>query len=99
MTNEEPDEEYSQPQINKGQKNINYELVRVDERIINVIRMLVDLLKQSKALPEAAPQSTASARLVTVNTIEAVLTDAAEINSKVAGIKPPGCEPPTYPIP
>jgi hypothetical protein len=86
--------EYSQKQINDGQTYINYELVRVDERIIKIIAMLVDLLKQSRALPEAAPNSTASARLNTVASIESALNDAAGINGRVAGIKPPGCAPP-----
>ena len=66
METQDPVKVYSQEDINKGQTHINYELVKVDDRIINIVRMLVDMLKQSKALPEAAPKSTASARLNTV---------------------------------
>lgn len=98
MDTQDPVTIYSQEQINKGQRHINYELVRVDDRLIKIIRMLVDMLKQAKAFPEAAPQSKASQRLATVKTIEDELDDVTSISSKVAGIKPPGCEPPTYPI-
>lgn len=94
MDTQDPVKVYSQEDINKGQTHINFELVRVDDRLISIIRMLVDMLKQSKALPEAAPNSTASARLNTVATIEAALAAVTTINSTVAGIKPPGCEPP-----
>ncbi|HET6975067.1 MAG TPA: hypothetical protein VFI24_02005 [Pyrinomonadaceae bacterium] len=82
----------SQEDINKGQRRINYELVRVDDKLIDVVRMLVELLKQTKALHPP----TAGARILTVETIENALKEAYEISAKVADIKPPGCEAP-YP--
>ena len=82
----------TQEEINYGQARINFELVRVDEKLIESLNALVTVLNTAKQDRSAAP----ALRQMDLSQVIASLEEAAEISGKVADIKPPGCEEP-YP--
>ena len=82
-----------QDQFNYNQGRINYELVEVDKKVIEALKMIVEFLKKLKELPPLANEL----KKVDFSSIEALLVRAQDTSKKVADIKPPGCEPPTYP--
>ena len=84
---------YSQDQIQFNQARINYELVEVDKKVIETLKMIVEFLKKLKELPPLAKEL----QDMDFRAIEALIAKAHETAIKVADIKPPGCEPPTYP--
>lgn len=82
-----------QAKINYGQARINYELNKVDEEVIKTLQMFTDFLKQVKELPPLAHLL----KDFDFSNIDAAIAKASDRSKKVADIKPPGCEPPTYP--
>ena len=73
---------YTQADINKGQRKINYALTLVDEKLAKAIEALRDAIR---ALP-----ATHHINLVEVNN---AISEAYGYSHQVAGIKPPGCDP------
>jgi hypothetical protein len=83
----------TQEDINKGQRNINYELCKVDERLIETLKVIAEFLKKVKELPPLANDL----KDFDLSKMDEALAKAQATNKRVADIKPPGCEPPTYP--
>lgn len=88
------DQEYNftQDEINQGQRRINFELCEVDMNVIEALKMIVETLKKVQALPPL----THDLQNIDFNKIEAALSKAYNTSKEVADIKPPGCEGP-YP--
>ncbi|HKG46067.1 MAG TPA: hypothetical protein VKB02_05040 [Pyrinomonadaceae bacterium] len=85
---------YTQDEINQGQRRINYELVEVDKTIIETLEMIAEFLKKVKEIPPLATHL----QHADFTKLDAAIAKAHKTNSKVADIKPPGCEaPPPYP--
>jgi len=82
---------YTLEEVSYGQARINYELVEVDETIIEGLNALIELLKTVKV--ERPGQGT---KEIDLTNVVAILEKASKISKKVAEIKPPGCEEP-YP--
>ena len=74
-------EEYSQDQVNEGQRKINYALTKVDEKLLNALIALKDSL-------DAGPAH----RQRHLDDLEAAITDLSNTIKRVAEIKPPGCD-------
>lgn len=81
---------YTQEEINKGQRRINYELCEVDSKLIEAINALLCLLKD----PRTPPQPSQGLRQADFSTVEAAISEATKISEEVADIDPPGCEGP-----
>ena len=75
-------ENYTQSQINSGQRKINYALTLVDGKLAKAIEALRDAIA---SLP--------AAHHIDLEGVNAAIKDAVETNQKVAGIQPPGCDP------
>jgi hypothetical protein len=73
---------YSQEAINYGQRRINYALTVVDERLLKAIEALRDAIA---ALP--------AAHNIYLNEVNAAIAYAYDTSSRVADIRPPGCDP------
>ena len=78
-------DDYTQAEINSGQRKINKALTVVDEKLIKVIEALRDALV---AFPPT--------HNINLDEVNKAITDASDTSKKVAGIKPPGCDP-TWP--
>lgn len=84
---------YDQPDYEKkfyeGQARINYELVRVNKKLIEALNTLIKLLQEDR--------SAHGLKHVDLTGFEALLKETSDIAEKVAGIDPPGClGPPPY---
>lgn len=75
-------DDYTQPEINKGQRKINYALTLVDEKLAKAIEALRDAVA---ALP--------AAHNIDLDEVNKAIDDALDTSRRVAGIKPPGCDP------
>jgi len=75
-------DDYSQSDINKGQRKINYALTLVDEKLAKAIEALRDAVA---ALP--------AAHNIDLEEVNKAINDAVDTSKQVAGIKPPGCDP------
>src|SRR5215213_1282743 len=75
-------EDFSQSAINRGQRRINYSLTMVDEKLAKALEALRDAIA---ALP--------AAHNIDLEEVNEAINDALETSRKVAGIKPPGCDP------
>ena len=75
-------EDFSQLAINRGQRKINYALTMVDEKLAKALEALRDAIA---ALP--------AAHNIDLKGVNEAINDALETGRKVAGIKPPGCDP------
>ena len=73
---------YTQSDINKGQRKINYALTVVDERLAKALVALRDAIA---ALP--------AAHNIDLKGVDAAIKDAVDTSRLVAGIQPPGCDP------
>lgn len=78
-------ENYTQSEINSGQRKINYALTLVDEKLAKAIEALRDAIA---ALP--------TAHNIDLEGLNKAIKDAVDTSRQVAGIKPPGCDP-TWP--
>lgn len=79
-------DDYSQSDINKGQRKINYALTLVDEKLAKAIEALRNAVE---AIPGAKQH-------IDLEAIDKAIKDAVDTSKQVAGIKPPGCDP-TWP--
>ena len=75
-----------------GQARINYELVEVNEALIEGLTALVEILKTVKVERSGSH----GVKEIDLSGVVALLEKASGISKKVAEIKPPGCEEP-YP--
>ncbi len=78
-----------QQAFNKGQAQINYQLVEVNKKLIEAINTLVAILtalRDDRSSPHQLRQ-------MDLTQVVAAVTEATEINEMVAGIDPPGCDP------
>ncbi len=82
---------YTQPEINEGQKRINYELNEVDKKIIEALRALIGIIKDERTTPPSK-----GSRQMDFSTVDAALSVASTKSDEVADIDPPGCQGP-YP--
>jgi hypothetical protein len=72
-----------------NQARINYELVRVDKKLIEALEKLIKLLQ--------AERSAQGLKQMDLTGFEDLLTEAGKIATDVASIDPPGCQgPPPY---
>jgi len=87
MANEDPNNYRKGIWFN--QARINYELVRVNRKLIEALTTLIKLLQADRSAQGLKPADLGS--------FEAMLTEAGKIATEVAGIDPPGCQgPPPY---
>ena len=75
-------DDFSQSAINRGQRKINYSLTMVDEKLAKALEALRDAIA---ALP--------AAHNMDLEAVNKAIKAALEASRKVAGIKPPGCDP------
>jgi hypothetical protein len=75
-------EDFSQSAINSGQRKINYALTLVDEKLAKALEALRDAIA---ALP--------TAHNIDLQEVNEAINEVYDISQKVAGIKPPGCDP------
>jgi RNA processing factor Prp31 len=85
-------ESYLQKEFNYGQARINFELNEVDKRVIEALQVVVQILKQVKALPALRHD----VQELDFSNIEKAISEACQRSATVADIRPPGCEGP-YP--
>ena len=72
-----------------NQARINYDLVRVNKKLIEALNTLIRSLQ--------AERSTQGLKEMDFAGFQALLTEAGKIATDVAGIDPPGCQgPPPY---
>ena len=72
-----------------NQARINYELVRVNKKLIEALTILIKLLQADRTVQGLKP--------VDLKSFEDLLTEAGKIATAVASIDPPGCQgPPPY---
>lgn len=86
------DKVYSLKQVSDGQAQINYVLNHVDFKVIDALKLTVQILKKIKDLPPLAHDT----KDIDFTKLEEALSQAEEKSGLVADIKPPGCLPP-YP--
>lgn len=80
---------YDIAEVNDNQAQINYLLVDVDQRMIWILKELLEILKTAPPL-----------KGLNFNELEKVLEDAESSRIRVADITPPGCVvPPPPPLP
>ena len=83
-------QDFTQEQVNHGQRQINYALTQADKAVVAVLSIVKDALQ--------APPGQAQTYVTRIN---AAIDEATKAIDHVAGIKPPGCdetwkpEPPT----
>jgi len=74
-------QDYTQEQINHGQRQINYALTQADRAVVAVLKMLKDALQ--------APPGHMHTHVARINT---AIDAATKAIGDVAGIRPPGCD-------
>ena len=74
-------EDYSQAATNRGQRQINFALTLVDERLVKALREIRHLFESVPGHPT-----------FDFAALDAALAEASRLNERVAGIKPPGCD-------
>ena len=78
-------EDFSQQAINRGQRQINFALTVVDEKLARALEALRDALARTPGLARAD-----------FNVVDEAISDVYNTSRKVADIKPPGCDPMWY---
>jgi len=76
----DPDD-FSQLAINRGQRVINYKFTEVEEKLVAALNSLIDAVEQ---IPGCVKEKIDEASNAT--------SEAEKLRSKVAEIRPPGCE-------
>ncbi len=76
----DPDD-FHQTAINHGQRKINYKLTVVDEKLIEAVKQLINAIARLPNPPQAE-----------ITAASMAMTQAKELNVKVAEVKPPGCD-------
>jgi hypothetical protein len=86
-----PEEQpYSLELVSDNQAQINYLLNHTDKNVIDALKLIGEFLKAVKDIPQLAH----ALRESDLRKLDELLLWAEEKTNKVAGIKPPGCEPP-----
>jgi len=81
-----------QKAFNDGQARVNYELVRVDTKLIESLNALIAILTTLKGDRASSPPL----RQMDLNSLITAVRAATDISGRVADIDPPGCQGP-YP--
>ena len=76
-------DDYTQADINKGQRKINYALTLVNEKLVKALEALRNAVV---AIPGARQH-------IDLGAIDKAIKEAEDLRRMVAGIKPPGCDP------
>lgn len=73
--------DYTQDQVNYGQRRINYALTQADRALVAVLTLLKDVLQAPPGQVQAfGPR------------INSAIDQATKAIDRVAGIRPPGCD-------
>ena len=75
-------EDFSQLAINRGQRKINYALTLVDDKLAKAVKLLRDAIAESPA-----------GRDIDFDAFDEAISEVYSTSSRVAHIKPPGCDP------
>ena len=75
-------------EINNGQRQINYELVQIDRKIIETLNALIDILKSAHGL-SLDPRAASRLAQIDLNSLETAISRACSVN-EVGAINPPG---------
>lgn len=75
-------QDYNQDQINEGQRKVNYALTEVDEKFVEILKIVKDAIQ----VPHGQAQPY-------VDRIDEAIKEATEAVKHVAEIIPPGCDP------
>ena len=78
-------QDFSQQAINRGQRQINFALTVVDEKLAKALGALRDALARTPGLAR-----------VDFDLVDEAIADVYNTSNKVADIKPPGCDPMWY---
>jgi hypothetical protein len=78
-------QDFSQQAINRGQRQINFALTVVDEKLAKALGALRDAIAQTPGLGRAD-----------FDLVDEAIADVYNTSNKVADIKPPGCDPMWY---
>lgn len=81
-----------QRQFNDGQARVNYELVRVDTRMIEAFNALIAILTTLKGDRASSPPL----KQMDLASLITAVRAATDVSGHVASIDPPGCQGP-YP--
>lgn len=73
-------EDFSQSAINRGQRYINYEFVVVNDRIVEALEAIRDVISGGPGGPATDLEA-----------VNEAISEVQKANSKVAGWYPPGC--------
>lgn len=74
-------EDFSQSAINRGQRQINYALTVVDQKLIRVLELMRDAIAASPG-----------GRDIDFDAVDEAISDVYRTSRRVADIKPPGCD-------
>lgn len=78
-------QDFSQLAINRGQRQINFALTTVDEKIAKALEALRDAIAQTPGMAR-----------IDFDVVDEAISDVHNTSSRVADIKPPGCDPTWY---
>ena len=78
-------EDFSQQAINRGQRQINFALTVVDEKLAKALQALKDAIARTPGLAR-----------IDLGVVDEAISDVYNTSNKVADIKPPGCDPMWY---
>jgi len=79
-------DDFSQTAINRGQRQINYALTVVDQKLALAVKLLRDAIAASPGGHD-----------IDFDAVDEAIKDVYRRSRLVADIKPPGCEPPGNP--
>ena len=78
-------QDFSQHAINRGQRQINFALTVVDEKLARALEALRDAIARTPGLVR-----------IDLDVVDEAISDVYNTSRKVADIKPPGCDPRWY---
>ncbi len=78
-------QDFSQQAINRGQRQINFALTVVDEKLAKALQALKDAIARTPGLAR-----------IDLDVVDEAISDVYNTSNKVADIKPPGCDPMWY---
>jgi hypothetical protein len=78
-------QDFSQQAINRGQRQINFALTVVDEKLAKALAALRDAIAATPGMAR-----------IDFEVVDEAITDVYNTSNKVADIKPPGCDPIWY---
>ena len=78
-------QDFSQQAINRGQRQINFALTVVDEKLAKALEALKDAIARTPGLAR-----------INLDVVNEAISEVYKTSKKVADIKPPGCDPMWY---